>query len=113
VDEAVDEAEAEEAEAEAVVKAVVKVKVKVKAKVYNYKDKWRFRDKWRDNSPQTKCNNWLKWTMLLQHFWGMSLLLKKHHRFNLKLHNSMAVWYLRDHSLLLSEVRSSAAAERN
>jgi|SwirhirootsSR2_FD_contig_123_74969_length_1598_multi_4_in_2_out_0_4 hypothetical protein len=51
--------------------------------------------------------------MLLQHFWDMSLLLKKHHKFNLKLPNSMAVWSLRDHSLLLYEVKWSAVADRN
>jgi hypothetical protein len=51
--------------------------------------------------------------VLLQHFWGMNLLLKKHHKFNLKLHNSMVALSRRDRSLLLYEVRSSAVVDLN
>jgi hypothetical protein len=73
-----------------VVKAVKAVKVKA-VKAADNKDKWRFRGKWRETSPRKKYKNLLKWRTLLQHFWDMNLLLKKHHKFNLKLHNSMAV----------------------
>jgi hypothetical protein len=62
----------------------------VKDKDEDNRDKWPFRHKRREDCPSSKCNNWRVLTTSLHTFWDMSLLPKKHHRFRLKLHSSIA-----------------------